>query len=163
MDYRNNKYKKKTHTNKSNINIISGALLLLILTCLSKAPRNLIDKRTISILTPNNHIVNYLITFLIIYFVIDFAYQDTKHPFYEVSISILILSIYHVYVNVHYTLQITLFFILVIVYFLNDNINYETGKNNKQLIHIYSICKNILIGIAICILIAGYLFNLQLM
>jgi hypothetical protein len=161
MEYNNHKLKKHININHSKLNIVMGALLLLILTCFADAPINLLHKKTVHILTKKNTLTNYIITLFIIYFVIDFAYQDTKHPLYEIGISLLILSIYIMYTKVHYTLQISLFFILIIIYFVNDNINYSIQQNHLRLIRIYSILKNILITIGIFILFTG--FSLQFM
>ena len=154
---------KQEHLKYSNINIVISALLLLLLACsYNNSPSNLMNKETLDILKKNN-VLNYLVTFFIIYFVIDFSYQDKKHPFYEVAISLVILVFYCIYVKVHYSIQIFLLLMLVIIFFLNDNINYSLQKNKNKLVNIYTFVKNILITLFISILLLGYIFKLKFM
>ena len=150
--------KEYKHINYSNINIVISALLLLLLACpLNSSPNFFIHKKTLDVIkkTP---IFNYIVTFLIIYFVIDFTYKDTRHPFYEVGLSLIILCCYIIYSKIHYKFQLTIFFLLVAIYFLNDNINYSIKKNNDKLVNIYSTLKNILITIVIFIMCIGLIF-----
>ena len=153
--------KKHQHLKHSNINIVISALLLLLLACsYNNSPGNLMNKETLNVLK-KNPVLNYLFTFFIIYFVIDFTYQDKKHPFFEVGISLIILVFYCIYVKVHYSIQITLLLMLVIIFFLNDNINYSLQKKNNKLVNIYTFVKNILITLFIFILLLGYIFKLK--
>lgn len=150
--------KEYKHIQYSSINIIISALLVFLLACpLNSSPNFFIHKKMLDILG-KNIIFNYIITFLIIYFVIDFTYKDTRHPFYEVGISLIILCCYIIYSKIHYKLQLTILFLLVAIYFLNDNINYGIKKKNHKLVNIYVTLKNILITIVIFSMFIGFFF-----
>ena len=104
--------------NYSTLNVITGALVLLLLsTTYSEAPVKMMSPKTLRILTNSNIYVKYLITFCIIYFVIDFSYQDTKHPLYECFISACILGLYIIYSKIPHYFQISIFVLLIIIYF----------------------------------------------
>ena len=142
----------------STLNVITGALVLLLLTTTySQAPEKMMNPNTLRILTNNNIYVKYFITFCIIYFVIDFSYQDTKHPLYEFFISLCILGLYIIYSKIHHYFQISILVLLIIIYFLNDIINYHTQRSNSPtLIKKYTVVKYWLISITCILLGVGY-------
>lgn len=158
-----NKVPNRTLLNTdSNLNVFTGALVLLLLsTTFAEGPVAIMDRKKVSKLINTNIYIKYFITLCFIYFVIDFTYQDRKHPVYEGLISICILFTYIIYCNIHYQCQISIFVLLIIIYFLNDNINYYMERNkHSSLVKKYNMFKYILISLIGILMIVGIYANM---
>ena len=108
MAYKKIKYKNTFTNNGTHTNVITGALLILLLSIFSNSLTSLLHKKTIHFFFKKNVYINYIILLFIIYFLIDFAYQNTKHPLYELYISIIIMITFIMYSKIHYTLNIAI-------------------------------------------------------
>jgi hypothetical protein len=127
------KYNRNFLNKDSNMNIITGSLLILLLsTVLSSSPVNIMNKKTLQMLRNKHIIVDYLLILCFIYFVIDFTYNDTKSPLFELGISLLILCLYIGYTKLDYKIQSIIFLLLIMLYFLNDTINYIKNNNSNH-------------------------------
>ena len=156
---------KRNFLNKdSNMNIITGSLLILLLsTVFSTSPANVMTRQNLNMIHNKHILVDYLIILCFIYFVIDFTYNDTKSPLFELSISLLILCLYIVYTKLDYKIQSIILFLLIVVYFLNDNINYIINKNNTNnstKLEIYTHIRKTLLLLFIILIGMGCFFTL---
>lgn len=172
MDYTNKKYQMNVLSNTSskqfvnkNINIVLGAILILLLSIFSDSLIPLINKKTIHFFFNKNIYINYIILLFVIYFLIDFAYQNTKSPIYELGLSFIIMIIFIMYSKVHYTINIIVFICLAAIYFVNDIIEYRkknTSINNNDINNndIFLNIRLFLIIISITLLFSGYMIYL---
>jgi hypothetical protein len=164
MYIQNDKYKQSTHEYSDNnyTHAVLGALLILLLSIYSDAVRSLIPEQTITFFFNKSVYTKYIILFASIYFLIDFTYKNKKSPLFEVSLSVIIMILFIMYTKIHYTLNIVIFILLGVIYFINDMIVYKKTQQFDSNNTIYSknsllyTVKNNLIIVCFLLLIIGY-------
>lgn len=165
MYVQNTNYRKQIHerVNNKHINVIMGALLVILLSIYSDSIRDLLPKKTISFFFTKNIYTKYVLLFAVIYFLIDFAYNNKQSPLFELGISTIIMILFIMYTKIHYNLTIIIFVLLGMVYFLNDMIIYKKKNNfdsNNTFYSKYSLLyriKDSLIVLCFTLLIIGYI------
>lgn len=165
MHVQNTNYRKQIHerVNNKHINVIMGALLVILLSIYSDSIRDLLPKKTISFFFTKNIYTKYVLLFTVIYFLIDFAYNNKQSPLFELGISAIIMILFIMYTKIHYNLTIIIFVLLGMVYFLNDMIIYKKKNNfdsNNTVYSKYSLLyriKDSLIVLCFTLLIIGYI------
>ena len=164
MYMQNSKYQKQSHSyvHHQTTNVIIGSLLVLLLSIYSDSIRSLIPTKTISFFFTKNIYNKYILLLGVIYFLIDFTYKNKQSPLFELSISVVIMILFIMYTKIHYTLNITIFILLGVIYFVNDMIIYKKTQHldsNNTMYSKYSLLytvKNSLIIVCVLLLIIGY-------
>ena len=93
---------------------------------------------------------------------IDFAYKNKQSPLFELGLSFIIMVLFIMYSKIHYILNIVIFILLGIIYFMNDIIIYYNENQNDSNRTIYSkyallyTVKDSLIMLCVLLLIIGY-------
>ena len=153
MNYKQITSKRSILNKDSKLNIILGSLLILMSsTVFSHSPSKIMNKQMTAFLDRRHKFVDYLLILCFIYVVIDFAFNDTKHPLLELTLSIIILLLFIFYTTLTPSIQMTILVILIFIYFINDNINYQldnkTASSSKK-IKLYTLFKHMLLVIII--------------
>ena len=159
---RKNTHQTHSYTNNKNTNVILGALLILLLSIYSDSVRALLPKKTIDFFYNKKIYTKYIVLFASIYFLIDFAYKNKQSPLFELGLSFIIMVLFIMYSKIHYILNIVIFILLGIIYFMNDIIIYYNENQNDSNRTIYSkyallyTVKDSLIMLCVLLLIIGY-------
>jgi len=159
---RKNTHQTHSYTNNKNTNVILGALLILLLSIYSDSVRSLLPKKTIDFFYNKKIYTKYIVLFASIYFLIDFAYKNKQSPLFELGLSFIIMVLFIMYSKIHYILNIVIFILLGIIYFMNDIIIYYNENQNDSNRTIYSkyallyTVKDSLIMLCVLLLIIGY-------
>ena len=168
MYIQNKKYTNRIHsyTKNKNTNVILGALLILLLSIYSDSVRSLLPKKTISFFYDKGIYTKYIVLFASIYFLIDFAYKNKQSPLFEAGLSFIIMILFIMYSKIHYILNIVIFILLGIIYFMNDIILYKENKfdSNHTIYSKYALLyavKDSLIVLCFLLLIIGYVMYLS--
>jgi hypothetical protein len=159
---RKNTHQTHSYTSNKNTNVILGALLILLLSIYSDSVRSLLPKKTIDFFYNKKIYTKYIVLFASIYFLIDFAYKNKQSPLFELGLSFIIMVLFIMYSKIHYILNIVIFILLGIIYFMNDIIIYYNENQNDSNRTIYSkyallyTVKDSLIMLCVLLLIIGY-------
>ena len=153
MNYKRIKSKRSFLNKDSKLNIILGSLLILMSsTVFAVGPSKIMSKQMLKFLDKRHPLVDYLLILCFIYVVIDFTFNDTKHPLFELTLSIIILILFICYSSLSPNIQIIILVILIFIYFINDNINYQLDNktaSSSEKIKIYTLFKHMLLVIII--------------
>lgn len=153
MTYKRHITKHSCINKDSKLNIILGSLLILMSsTVFSIGPSKIMNKQTLTFLNKRHRFVDYLLILCFIYVVIDFTFNDTKHPLFELTLSIIILILFICYSLLSPNIQMIILVILIFIYFINDNINYQLDNktaSSSEKIKLYTLFKHMLLVIII--------------
>jgi len=165
MYIQNNKYKThvESYENNRHVNVILGALLIILLSIYSDSIRSLIPKKTISFFFTENIYTKYFVLLSVIYFLIDFSYKNKHSPLFELGMSVIIMILFIMYTKIHFILCIVIFILLGIIYFIQDIIAYNKQNifdSNNKLYSKYKSLYNIkdsLVIISFLLLVIGFI------